>query len=123
MKTIKVYKVVRYTNRKYYSWNYINYRSHGRPTKIERSFNVRYYTDGRWITPKKAGNQFLFSCPTLDAAKFWLTGSEKTHQIFEVEIPETDLGSVWSLQDGKQLENNDSTLICSRMRIVKKIKL
>jgi hypothetical protein len=86
MNTVKAYKVVRRGNRKYYSWSYVP--GLGSPP-LQR--DVRYFTDGRWITPKKNCNQFLYACPTLDAAKFWLVGNHRTHIVFEVELPTEDL--------------------------------
>jgi hypothetical protein len=112
MKTIKAYKVVAKGNKKYYSWSYPS------------SNIVRYYTDGRWVTPNKNCNQFLFACPTLKAVKYWMVGLNwKTYQVFEVEIPENDLYKRWTTQEGYNMENNPGRLLCSQMRLIRKIKL
>ena len=123
MNTIKAYKVVRRGNKKYYSYSY----SHPNLFHLPLSpLIVRYFTDGRWITPKKDGNQFLFACPTLEAAVFWLTGNRGTHTVFEVEIPADDFRSgfeTWVGKDGHLGVNSLRTTLCSQMRLIKKIKL
>lgn len=124
MNTVKAYKVVRRGNRKYYSWSYVpGLSSRWYGDRDMSAYDVRYYTDGRWVTPKKNCNQFLYACPTLDAAKFWLVGNHRTHIVFEVELPAEDLNKKWRDMGRHPMFNTPRTLLCSRMRLIKKIKL